>query len=225
MEPDIVQTSKDFALLLRKYRNTLLVTYKDEKVIPPEICAIVSEDLSRLVKMIIPHYQQKLSEVIVAAEQPTPHSVSMLLTGADIIEKGTNSKTEVKVSVCSSHVNFNWNLPTKRLDETDSSYMNRVRDSIHDKTAYGGAILRVEDQLGNVMVQFHLSYAFLMEYFSRLRINAKGKHNMRSALCDVCNKFHRLEKLLHWSQVLDREKQAYKVDWDSVFTVEPKCSK
>ena len=217
---NIVEMTQNVAGLLKKYRELLIHEYKGRNNIPPEICDLISWELARLTKMIIPNVHQKLDEVIVAAEQKTPHIVSPDQHGADLIEKGTNSKTEVKVSVCSrSYANFNWSLPSRPPNEEEQNYKARVRDSIFNKTAHGGAILRIEGGLGEVIAQYRLSCAFLLEYFSRLKINPTHKHNMRSEQCGDCGKFHRIQKLAYWSKVFDR--QPDKVDWDDVFTKTP----
>jgi len=179
-----------------------------DDALDPAVLKLVAAPLCKLTKMIIPNVHQKIDEVAYADDH-------MLIVcedqhGADLHDSEGNS-FELKVSVCTSRANFNWNIPAG----TTSKNRRSLLKSVETKTEGGGAIFVVKSKSSKLLAEYKFSSAFLLAYFARVPLGSSKNHNMGCKQCTNCRKFHRLDKLQQNNDLFEENPGG--VDWNSVF--------
>lgn len=175
--------------------------------------------LCRLTKIVAPDVRQKLDEHLYAAEN-AQYEVNPNQHGADLIEKETGSRTELKVATCilnpSARRNKNgvyvkptvkasvmWPMPKYDSQGDQVERRRKVLASIKAKTDHGGAVIRVVNGMQVLLKEYHLSHLFLMGYFERANLGTSTAYNMGGPLCIHCDSFHRLDRLQVYSNKMD----------------------
>lgn len=173
---------------------------------------ILQVPLCRLAKLLIPNVQRKIDEIVVASDLDM--IVSKSEHGADMVDDLGNS-FELKVSICTKNEkkpsenyksNIIWPIPPKKNGEDISKVRVRLLEQVSEKTngEKGGAIFILKTKSGVELNRYFFSGRFLLDYFEHLPLKDGAKnHNFGSARCLVCEKYHRLERMLKW----DKEKR------------------
>jgi hypothetical protein len=189
-----------------------LITKSGATEVDPVIYEMLAVPLCRLAKIIIPDINQKVDEIVYAADHNL--QVNRAAHGADLHDADGNHY-ELKVSVCKQPLkrcNFNWPVP-KGGNEADRRA--RLLASVREKVKGGYARFIVRNGVGADLFTYTLSEEFLVGYFSRIRLGKGGNHNMGGEYCTRCECFHRLIRYHMASMHLAKGKS---LEWTDLVT-------
>lgn len=210
---------------IKHVHDRLIDECKDGETVDEAACALLQLPVCMLARLVVPNFEKKANEIIYACQNDL--LVNQAQHGADLLTRGANgakSHIEHKKSQCTRsrrYCNFNWPLPPAHLPA--EKRRQKLLLSILEKTGgpEGHAILEVVSGLGKVIASYKLSGAFLYQYFSRVALGKSDVHNMGCARCKTCGGFHRVQRLQHYSQLLDSKGQLTEAEWSSLFS---KCN-
>lgn len=207
---------------LRRQLDALCEEILARGAVDAETIELLSAPLCRATRLVVgPNAHTKLDEIIFASTTSSKLTVSKHPNGPDLLDVDAGEHHELKTSICRTRggrCNLNWALPPSTLapDARRERLLATVRRKVSE---HGSAIFQITDGLGRELVTYRFSRAFLLGYFSELRITPNARtHNFGCSRCVDCGRFHRLDKLERFAQQFATDKN---IEWKAVFSPTP----